>query len=50
MKRKLTQKLIDWKNRPNHKPLILQGTRQVGKHSFPQSREVQNAGGVFRVK
>ena len=31
MKRKLTQKLIDWKNRPNHKPLILQGARQVGK-------------------
>ena len=31
MKRKLTQKLIDWKNRPDHKPLILQGARQVGK-------------------
>ncbi len=31
MKRKITQKLIDWKNRPNHKPLILQGARQVGK-------------------
>ncbi len=30
MKRKLTQKLIDWKNRPDHKPLILQGARQVG--------------------
>ena len=31
MKRKITQKLIDWKNRPGHKPLILQGARQVGK-------------------
>ena len=31
MKRKLTQKLTDWKNRPDHKPLILQGARQVGK-------------------
>lgn len=31
MKRKITQKLIDWKNRPDHKPLILQGARQVGK-------------------
>ena len=31
MKRKLTQKLIDWKNRLDHKPLILQGARQVGK-------------------
>lgn len=31
MKRKITQLLIDWKNRPDHKPLILQGARQVGK-------------------
>lgn len=31
MKRKITQRLIDWKNRPDHKPLILQGARQVGK-------------------
>ena len=31
MKRKLTQKLTEWKNRPDHKPLILQGARQVGK-------------------
>ena len=31
MKRKITQRLIDWKNRPGHKPLILQGARQVGK-------------------
>ena len=31
MKRKITQKLLDWKNKPNHKPLILKGARQVGK-------------------
>ena len=31
MKRKITQKLIGWKNTPGHKPLILQGARQVGK-------------------
>ena len=31
MKRKITERLIEWKNRPNHKPLILQGARQVGK-------------------
>ena len=31
MKRKITQRLADWKNRPGHKPLILQGARQVGK-------------------
>lgn len=31
MKRKITERLVDWKNRPGHKPLILQGARQVGK-------------------
>ena len=31
MKRKITEKLIAWKNNANHKPLILQGARQVGK-------------------
>jgi predicted AAA+ superfamily ATPase len=31
MKRFITKKLIDWKNRPNRKPLILRGARQVGK-------------------
>ena len=31
MKRKLTRELIAWKNRPDRKPLILQGARQVGK-------------------
>lgn len=31
MKRKITEALIAWKNKPAHKPLILQGARQVGK-------------------
>ena len=31
MKRKIYQKLEEWKNRKNRKPLILKGTRQVGK-------------------
>ncbi|MGM9763990.1 MAG: hypothetical protein ACI3ZQ_08230 [Candidatus Cryptobacteroides sp.] len=31
MKRKITEQLVAWKNRPDHKPLILQGARQVGK-------------------
>ena len=31
MKRKITEALIAWKNNPAHKPLILQGARQVGK-------------------
>lgn len=31
MKRFIMQKLIDWKNSPTRKPLVLKGTRQVGK-------------------
>lgn len=31
MKRFITEKLIDWKNRKDRKPLILRGARQVGK-------------------
>lgn len=31
MKRKITEALIAWKKNPAHKPLILQGARQVGK-------------------
>ena len=31
MKRKITEELLKWKNNPNHKPLILNGARQVGK-------------------
>ncbi len=31
MKRAIEKRLIDWKNTPNHKPLIIKGARQVGK-------------------
>ena len=31
MKRLIFQQLLDWKNNPNRKPLIIQGARQVGK-------------------
>ena len=31
MKRKLYDSLVEWKNRPRRKPLILEGARQVGK-------------------
>ena len=30
MKRKLLENLVEWKNRKTHKPLILEGARQVG--------------------
>jgi len=31
MKRTLYGALLDWKNSPNRKPMVLQGARQVGK-------------------
>ena len=31
MKRKLYDSLVEWKNDPYHKPLVLEGARQVGK-------------------
>lgn len=31
MKRQAIDGLVEWKNRPNHKPLIIRGARQVGK-------------------
>lgn len=31
MQRDILDKLIQWKTKPNHKPLIIQGARQVGK-------------------
>ena len=31
MKRYAIQQLVEWKNKKNHKPLIVQGARQVGK-------------------
>jgi len=31
MKRSITVKFIEWKEKPNHKPLLIRGARQVGK-------------------
>ena len=31
LQRKIEQALVDWKNTPNHKPLIVKGCRQCGK-------------------
>ena len=31
LKRKMEQTLLDWKNTPDHKPLIIKGCRQCGK-------------------
>lgn len=45
MERKIYQKLLEWKNSENRKPLILQGARQIGKTYIVNSfagREYQN--------
>ena len=34
MNRNAYYKLVEWKNDPERKPLILKGARQVGKTSF----------------
>ena len=34
MKRKIEEKLIEWKNSRNHKPLIIDGARQVGENLY----------------
>lgn len=31
LKRKVDNALSEWKNRPDRKPLIIKGTRQIGK-------------------
>ena len=31
LKRKIDSFLADWRNNPNHKPLVVQGARQIGK-------------------
>ena len=31
LKRKIEQKLIEWKHTPAHKPLLIKGCRQCGK-------------------
>lgn len=31
MKRKITKKLIQWRDNSNHKPLLIRGARQIGK-------------------
>lgn len=33
LRRKIEEVLIKWKNRPNHKPLIIKGCNSVERHS-----------------
>ena len=31
LQRKIEQRLVDWTNSPDHKPLLIKGVRQCGK-------------------
>ena len=37
LKRKIEQQLLQWKNSPNHNPLIIKGCRQCGKTFIAES-------------
>ena len=42
MKRKIMNKLLDWKNDANNKPLMVLGARQVGKSIMLQMIKEEN--------
>jgi hypothetical protein len=42
IERNIDKDLIDWKNQPSRKPLLIRGARQVGKSST-----VRNLGETF---
>ncbi|MBI4647241.1 MAG: ATP-binding protein [Bacteroidia bacterium] len=50
MKRNITHKLLEWKNNPKRKPLILRGARQTGKsYSITEFGKNHFEGGVHIV-
>ena len=42
LKRKIENTLIEWKNKPGHKPLVIMGIRQCGKTYISQQFAAQN--------
>ena len=42
LKRKIEKVLQDWKERPDHKPLIVKGARQIGKTKSIQKFGLKN--------
>ena len=42
LKRKIEDTLLEWKNRPGHKPLVIMGIRQCGKTFIAQHFAVEN--------
>lgn len=49
LKRKIDQYLTDWKNKPDRKPLIVKGARQVGKTRSIEWFACQNYASVIEI-
>ena len=49
MKRKIDKYLTDWKNRPDRKPLIIKGARQIGKTRSVEWFAGQNYASVIEI-
>ena len=47
LKRKIEQKLLEWKNTENHNPLIIKGCRQCGKTFIAEDFARKNYGNVI---
>ena len=48
-KRKIYSEMLNWKNSPNHKPLIVRGLRQVGKTTIVERFAKDNYEHVFKL-
>lgn len=49
LKRKIDKYLTDWKNKPNRKPLIIKGARQIGKTRSVEWFASQNYASVIEI-
>lgn len=49
LKRKIDKYLTDWKNRPDRKPLIIKGARQIGKTRSVEWFASQNYASVIEI-
>ena len=49
LKRKIDKYLTDWKNRPDRKPLIIKGARQIGKTRSVEWFDGQNYASVIEI-
>ncbi len=49
LKRKIEDTLIDWKNRPKHKPLVIMGIRQCGKTFIARHFATENYKNVVYI-